>query len=878
MWRQQDARVDNLAVLQSILGKSTVGALVIDDERRVVYANRAASRLFGVESLVGRQLPAGCVAEDASRVEHAGIDQRVLELNSTPMDWEGRPATLINVTDISHLRRTEAALARHDLVHDVISPLADRCLQGATASQLQHLAAQLASESLDFEFCAVLAYEADNSLLRLVAGVGWSGECAGGQTLELDETSPCGRTLLEGKPVQVVDWRQQQHVVESDLLVRQGVIGTTSVAIPKVSGIDTGPWGVLVAGTREPRLLAEEEIHVLQRVAYVLSYVMQHAQLLASARQNNMLLQVAGRVAQIGGWSLDLETGQVEWSPETCAIHGLAAEHKILSLAEAGAFMASEFRLQAEQRMQSVFQDGATFDEEYQVLTTHGQRAWVRAIGEPVYDEEARVIGARGAIQDITEQKRDREQMDFLALHDVLTKLPNRRSFEARLREQIAECQRNDSKAALMLLDLDNFKILNDSMGHGAGDQLLRQVAARLVGGLREGDFAARLGGDEFLMMAGNLDADANKAAAQAREVGERVLARLRAPYRIGDTNHFSTQSLGIVLLGFENDYVEELVKRADLAMYEAKAGGRDQVCLFDPAMQESVKARVALEADMREGLQRKQFVAYLQAQVGADGQVLGAEALARWKHPQRGLVSPAEFIPLAESTGLIHELGRSMLEQACTRLALWAANPARERLHLAVNVSAQQFHHPTFVEDVLSVIARTGANPRRLVLELTETSVVNNMNDTVTKMKVLGEQGVTFSLDDFGTGYSSLYYLRHLPLAQVKIDQSFVRGVHTNPNDASIVRTIIALAGAMELDVIAEGVELPAERDFLAHNGCLFYQGYLFGRPQPIDQFEALFLETPAKQAGEAAGPAAGLSEAVRADPRWSRSGGRPH
>jgi diguanylate cyclase (GGDEF)-like protein len=398
---------------------------------------------------------------------------------------------------------------------------------------------------------------------------------------------------------------------------------------------------------------------------------------------------------------------------------------------------------------------------------------------------------------------------------------------------------RSQRKGSLLFIDLDNFKAINDSRGHNIGDELLQQVAQRLTNCVRTGDTVARLGGDEFVVLLGDLSEIAEEAAGQTEAIGEKILDVLNQPYQLGETNHYNTPSIGVTLFGDYGQGADELLKQADLAMYQAKASGRNALRFFDPAMQAAVTARINLEADLRAAVRDSHFLLHYQAQMSIDNRLTGAEALVRWQQPGRELIAPASFIPLAEETGLIFPLGHWVLTMACMQLALWGTQTARAHLNLAVNVSARQFRQKDFVDQVLAVLDTTGANPQRLKLELTESLLVHDVDDTISKMTALKARGVGFSLDDFGTGYSSLAYLKRLPLDQLKIDQSFVRDVMIDPNDAAIARTIMVLAQSLGLGVIAEGVETKAQRDFLADVGCDTYQGFYLSRPLPIDGFE---------------------------------------
>jgi diguanylate cyclase (GGDEF)-like protein/PAS domain S-box-containing protein len=470
-----------------------------------------------------------------------------------------------------------------------------------------------------------------------------------------------------------------------------------------------------------------------------------------------------------------------------------------------------------------------------------GQEFWVSVSGAPMFDTRGAFRGYRGVGRDISAQKLAADQIHALAFYDALTELPNRRLLMEQLKKALLTHTRNHRQAALLFIDLDNFKTLNDTLGHETGDLLLRQVALRLLECVRESDSVARLGGDEFVVMVEDLSEDPLEAAVQAELVSHKILDAFGSPFELAGREHRSTPSIGVTLFGRSHTEVEELLKQADLAMYQAKAAGRNTVRIFDQGMQAAVDSRVAMENDLRLGLSRQQLLLHYQPVVQSDGRITGAEALVRWRHPVRGMVAPGAFITLAESTRLILPLGQWVLDTACAQLAVWARHPDTRHLTLAVNVSAYQFVEPDFVQHVLQTIDRSGADPRRLKLELTESLLADNMEDVILKMRALRDRGIDFSLDDFGTGYSSLSYLKRLPLAQLKIDQSFVRDLLVDPNDAAIARTIVALGASLGLAVIAEGVETQGQHQFLLDIGCSAFQGYLFGRPVAIGEFDAL-------------------------------------
>jgi diguanylate cyclase (GGDEF)-like protein len=410
-----------------------------------------------------------------------------------------------------------------------------------------------------------------------------------------------------------------------------------------------------------------------------------------------------------------------------------------------------------------------------------------------------------------------------------------------RLKQALAASYRHQRQGSLLFVDLDDFKTLNDTLGHAKGDLLLQQVASNLLNCVHEGDTVARLGGDEFLVMLEDLSDNPMQAATEAESVAEKILANLNLTYELDNDKYHSTCSIGIALFGERKENADEPVKRAELAMYQAKSAGRNTLRFYDPQMQAEVTARAALEMDMREALVRREFLLYYQAQVTGERQITGVEALLRWRHPVRGMVAPGEFIALAESTGLILPLGQWVLEAACDQLVQWAKRPELADLTLAVNVSARQFHQRNFVDQVLAVLERTSINPGRLKIELTESVLISNVEDVIAKMNALKAVGVGFALDDFGTGFSSLSYLKRLPLDQLKIDQGFVKNILLDPNDAAIAKMVVALADSLGLLVIAEGVETEAQRELLSGLGCHAYQGYLFGRALPLAEFEEL-------------------------------------
>ncbi|MGS2742074.1 EAL domain-containing protein [Halomonas sp. LS-001] len=493
--------------------------------------------------------------------------------------------------------------------------------------------------------------------------------------------------------------------------------------------------------------------------------------------------------------------------------------------------------------------DGAFYRAMWHDLNEHGRwqgEVWNRRKNGEIYpqwltisvvhNDQQEVTHYVATLSDITQRKAAEQEIHQLAFYDSLTLLPNRRLLIDRLEAALKNTRRDGLYSALMFIDLDNFKTINDSLGHYLGDSLLRGVADRLVAVVRDNDTVARLGGDEFVIMLHNLGDSEAAAIDGAEAIASKLLSSLLEPIDVEGHTLQISGSIGITLFQGDGVGVSAILQQADLAMYQAKAAGRNALRFFDPSMQAAVVDRAQLEGDLRYAIERQELALFYQTQVNAEGSVVGVEALVRWHHPMRGVVSPGVFIPLAEENHLIGSIGGWVLETACQQLAEWAGGEATKGLIIAVNVSPNQFRQPYFVAQVEEVLARTGANPQQLKLEVTESLLMEDLGAISARMEKLREMGVRFSLDDFGTGYSSLAYLKRLPLDQLKIDQSFVRDVLDDPADAAIVRTVIALAHSLELDVIAEGVETQAHRDWLFSEGCLAYQGYWFSRPAPIN------------------------------------------
>ena len=533
-----------------------------------------------------------------------------------------------------------------------------------------------------------------------------------------------------------------------------------------------------------------------------------------------------------GYWVLDGEGRFIEVNDAYCRMVDLPREQIMrMKIADFEA-VATQERIRAQ--IQRILQAG---NERFETRHRHRDGHWIDLeITVTAVDHSLLVAFLR----DVSDRKAAEERINRLAFYDPLTSLPNRRLLRDRIDRALLTSARSGQQGALLFIDLDNFKLLNDTRGHAVGDELLVQVAQRLSQCVRSTDTVARQGGDEFVVVLESLHSDPQIATSEAGRVAEKCRAALAQPFVLSCGEFHVSGSFGAVVFQGKGISTGELEQRADTAMYQAKLAGRNRIVFFETSMLESLARRTGLEADLRDALPLGTIVPFFQAQVDATGRTVGAEVLLRWQHPQRGWISPMEFIPLAEETGLIMPLGAWVIEGACAQLARWRDDPLARHLSLSVNVSPLQFVQPGFVEHLKSLVETGHFNPARLQLELTEGLVIRNLEEVIGRMYAVRALGVSLSMDDFGTGQSSLGKLRRLPIQCLKIDKSFVEVLPGGPGESAIASSIIMMASALGLDVIAEGVETEAQRASLAGLGCMKYQGYLFGRPVPLDAFEA--------------------------------------
>jgi len=499
---------------------------------------------------------------------------------------------------------------------------------------------------------------------------------------------------------------------------------------------------------------------------------------------------------------------------------------------------------------QEIITSGKAYTKDEWVVYPDGSKVLHETIKKTFDGLDGTCYGLMTVCRDITERQNQEDQIKRLAFYDPLTLLPNRRMFQERLQLMVNVNADDTRFNALLFIDLDHFKTLNDTEGHSIGDSLLIAVAGRMQNILREEDLVARLGGDEFVILITNLGDDEISAGHDAEEIAEKIRESICKPYKLSTRENSNTKkeitfhctpSIGISMFRSNVACHVEILKQADVAMYQAKSAGRNTIRFFDPAMQKALEKNASILAELHHAIDNEEFKLYYQVQIDRTTGILGAEVLLRWFHPERGMISPFDFIPLAEESGLIIPIGNWVLESTCQQLKKWENMPGRENWQLSVNVSALQFKQDNFVETVQYIFSSNNINPRSLKLELTESIVLDNVEMVIDKMERLSQFGIDFSMDDFGTGYSSLSCLKRLPLKQLKIDQSFVRDITTDPDDAAIVKAVISLSKSLNYDVIAEGVETNEQRQFLSDNGCTQYQGYLFSRPLPITEFEKL-------------------------------------
>lgn len=661
-----------------------------------------------------------------------------------------------------------------------------------------------------------------------------------GQKLELTHPLPFS------VDAEMADFGGAHYVIRGHTLDWNDPLGDWQLLLLDLRAPWWTQWNVLSISGLAGLLLALSLIWVFNLVRNALLLKGMYVQLRQSdeaLREREQMLLETQNIAGLGTYNFDFSTGLFAVSEVTYKLFGIPHSYDHTLPGWLALVHPDDRNTLAHDLKGEALAHGGMLDSEYRIIRYNDQALrWMHGLGRLKYDEQGNPVQLVGTIQDITERKQAEIEIKSLAFYDQLTGLPNRRMLRDRLKHTLTLCEREGLSGALLFIDMDNFKFLNDTLGHDIGDLLLKQVSSRLESCVREGDTVARLGGDEFVIMLDDLHLAPLEAASQAEAVGEKILSVLGQTYLLSVHECHSTPSIGIALFNGTNRSMDELLKQADIAMYQAKKAGRNTMRFYDPEMQAVMVKRIELECDLRRAIaEPTQLLLHYQSQVDEKSRQIGAEVLVRWQHPERGLLTSDVFIALAEESGLILPLGQWVLASACQQLQCWAANPVMAHLTLSVNISAKQFNQPAFVDSVCALMGRFDIGYGKLKMEITESLLLSHVPDVIVKITRLQALGIGFAMDDFGTGYSSLQYLKQLPLDQIKIDQSFVRDLVGNASDRAIVRTIIAVSHSLKLNVIAEGVETEAQREVLRAEGCLCYQGYLFGKPMSIEQFELM-------------------------------------
>ncbi len=555
-----------------------------------------------------------------------------------------------------------------------------------------------------------------------------------------------------------------------------------------------------------------------------------------SERRMRYVLEATGE----GIWDWDIPSGTVQHNARWSELLGCASDELSNTLDEFARKLYPEDVQDTMDAIQGALKSGGDYRHQHRMIRNDGSAIWVMDRGRVVeWDAMGRPSRMVGSIADISGQKQAEQEITQLAFYDALTGLSNRRLLIDRLQQVIAVCHRQRHFGALFFIDIDDFKTINDSLGHEAGDDMLKIVARRLQDAVREVDTVARFGGDEFVVLVTDIGETLADATLAAEVIGGKLARVCNESFVLRGREYLSSLSIGVVMLDDQENSTEEILKRADMAMYASKDAGRNRVSFFEPIFEHHLSEKIQLEQELRDALVKDEIHLMYQPIFGKTGELVGAEALVRWQHPIRGRVMPDEFIGLAEKSGLIHDVGQTVLRLACRQLADWQKSEQTAQLKIAVNVSAKEFHQPNFVARVLEILQETAAPARNLKIELTESVMLSNVEDTAAKMSELKRQGIAFALDDFGTGYSSLSYLHHLPLNELKIDRSFVSGIKAGNNSSAIVLSILALAKALDLLVTVEGVESEQQLAFMQNSGCHFFQGYLLGKPVLAHDFK---------------------------------------
>lgn len=763
-------------------------------------------------------------------------------LSTMPMEYNGQPARVVLIEDITERMRAETGLQMQLTYSRALNEIARAVVTEDDPTSLLEGIDHIIGEVLGCD--RVLIYDVSFYTRQAIGMAEWLNP-AHPETTSTKATYPLDLFMAGASEIRRTKRWLTSHHDEVALPLQQDGSGELLHGQMQIRSLlwypfafrDDGYYLLTLNHVHQRKTWAGDELAFLDSVSQLVDVAMEKIHLIAQRK-------LAEKDLRIAATAFESQEGMVITDADNNILRVNKAFTRITGY-EANDVLGRNPKL-----LNAGRQNAAFYADMWQQITAHGYwegEIWNRRKNGEIYPEFLSIAAVRdnngdvsnyvGSFSDITRRKNAEDEVRNLAFYDPLTQLPNRRLLLDRVQQTWVTSQRNKRGSALLFIDLDNFKNLNDTLGHDVGDLLLLQVAERLTWCVREGDTVARLGGDEFVVMLEDLSPNRIEAAEQTEAVGEKILDALNQTYMLGEIEYHNSPSIGATLFHDHEHGSEELFKHADIAMYQAKKAGKNTMRFFDPEMQQIITARTQLESEMRIGLEQEQFELYYQVQVDENRTPCGAEALIRWNHPDHGLVTPIHFVPLAEECGLILPIGHWVLEAACAQLQTWQQDEATRHLVLSVNVSAKQFRQPDFAEQIIQIVRKYSIDPRCLKLELTESMLLDDAANAITTMDSLRGIGVQFSLDDFGTGYSSLQYLKRLPLEQLKIDRSFISDLTRDSNDRAIVRTIVSMARGLGMDVIAEGVETESQYQLLQAKGCRHFQGYLFGRPVPIEQ-----------------------------------------
>lgn len=737
-------------------------------------------------------------------------------------------------TDITERKRIEKEIRNRAMQQEVVSKIGQRALTGIDFTTLLNEIVAMVAQTLATEYSKILELLPGGRTLLLRAGIGWKQGLIGQATIDAGYDSQAGYTLLSREPVIVKDLNIETRFTGPDMLFDHGVISGMSVII---HGKDR-PFGVLGVHTVRRRMFTQDDVHFLQAVANVLAHAIERSQFTEMLRENEERLGLALWGTDLGLWDWNTHTDKVFYDQRLAGMLGYTREEIALHdhLWEK---LVHPDDLPGMTTILNDHLDGKIecYETEYRILNKSGEWLWILDRGKVVKrDGNGKPLRVVGTHRNITTQKQAEARILYMANHDILTDLPNRVLFLDRLEQELAHAHRNNHMLAVIFLDLDRFKIINDTFGHAFGDLLLKAAAERLRDCIREGDTVSRMGGDEFTLIITDIIHSQDVVL-----IAQKIHHTVSLPFHLEGREIHVTSSIGITLYPLDAKDADSLIKKADTAMYYAKEQGRGNFKFYTEDMNVNILKRVALENNLRKALEKEELRVHYQPQVNlATGQIIGIEALVRWQHPEQGMIFPDKFIPIAEETGLIAPVGEWVLKTACAQTKEWH-NAGFPTLRVAVNISAYQFKQHNFADTITCVLKETGLEPHSLEIELTEGVIMQVNEQIITTLCKLKSLGIQFAIDDFGTGYSILSYLKRFPIDALKIDRSFIQDIATNPDDVAIVKAMIAIAESLKLRIIAEGVETNEQADLLQKLCCNNIQGYLYSRPLPAPDMERL-------------------------------------